>query len=293
MDTVLVLIASPASKALTPALVDQLRKLAGGETPVWLAPGEACEIPFIAMSSATVMSEIRALFGKAPIDLSLVPRTNRRKKLLIADMDSTIIAQECIDELGQAAGVGDKVAAITTRAMRGEINLENSLKERLSLLAGLSQSTVAKLVQSLKYTAGGQTLVKTMRAHGAHTSLVSGGFTLFSTKVAEETGFHEHLANELVIEDGKLSGHVREPILGAGAKVQALRDICLKLGIRPQESIAVGDGANDIPMLQEAGYSVGYRPKPAVRAIVNAAIDHGDLTAILYLQGYSREEFVT
>ncbi len=287
MDTVLVLIASPGSGAIDASV---LARVGGGDVR-WLAAREACELPFAGGAADRAAIE-RALEG-LPIDWAIVPVAGRRKRLLVADMDSTIIAQECIDELGAAAGAGAEVAAITVRAMRGEVDLEQSLKARLALMRGLPASALTRIVEGLNYTSGGRTLIQTMKAHGARTVLVSGGFTYFTSRVAAALGFDEHRANELMFDGDTLSGDVREPILGIRAKADALRDICKGLGIGPESAIAVGDGANDVEMLRLAGLGVGYRPKPVVREAADAAVDHGDLTALLYLQGYRSDDFVT
>ena len=242
---------------------------------------------------AGLEDRLRALIGDRAVDVAVLPAANRRKRLLIADMDSTMIAQECIDELGAAAGQGERIAAITARAMRGEIDFAASLRERLGLVAGLDASMIGGLLNATRFTEGGRTLVQTMKFHGAHTVLVSGGFTVFTSHVAKALGFDSHRANELVIEDGKLTGRAQEPILGRDAKTAALREIAAKLGLKPIETLAVGDGANDIDMLAASGLGVAFHAKPAVRAQARARIDHGDLTALLYLQGYAKSEFVT
>jgi phosphoserine phosphatase len=287
MDTVLVLIASPGSGAIGPSVIAGL----GMGSPRWLAPREACELPF--PDEPEARAAVAQAVAGLPIDWAVVPAANRRKTLLIADMDSTIIAQECIDELGAAAGVGAEVAAITARAMRGEVDLEQSLKARLQLMRGLPTTALHRIVEGLNFTAGGRTLVQTMKANGAHTVLVSGGFTYFTSRVAEALGFDEHRGNELLFDGGALSGQVREPILGVRAKADALREICSRRGIGPDAAIAAGDGANDIEMLRLAGLGVGFRAKPVVREAADAVIDHADLTALLYLQGYELSDFVT
>jgi phosphoserine phosphatase len=208
-------------------------------------------------------------------------------------MDSTMIAQECMDELGAAAGMAERIAALTARAMRGEMDFAASLRERLKLIAGLDAGAVDTILRGMQFTAGGRGLVQTMKAHGAYTVLVSGGFTVFTGHVARALGFDEHRANELVIENGRLAGHAREPILGRDAKTAALRDVAAKLGLEPVETLAVGDGANDIDMLSAAGLGVAFHAKPAVQAMAQARIDHGDLSALLYLQGYARSEFAS
>jgi phosphoserine phosphatase len=290
MDTVIVLIARPGTGALDDNLLKKVVKLAGAAEVRWLAPEEACEMA--AAGAAGLEDKVRALIADRPVDVAVLPTAHRRKRLLIADMDSTMIAQECIDELGAAAGLGERIAAITARAMRGEIDFAASLRERLGLMAGLDASMIGRLLSATRFTEGGRTLVQTMKFHGAHTVLVSGGFTVFTSHVAKVLGFDGHHANELVIEDGRLTGRALEPILGRDAKTAALRASAGKLGLELIETLAVGDGANDIDMLAESGLGVAFHAKPAVRAQARARIDHGDLTALLYLQGYARSEFV-
>jgi phosphoserine phosphatase len=217
----------------------------------------------------------------------------RRKKLFLADMDSTMIGQECIDELADYAGLKAHVAAITERAMRGEIEFEPALRERVALLRGLAVGVVDEVLkQRITPTPGGRELVMTMRAHGAYTCLISGGFTLFSNAVAEMIGFQENRANELKVEDGKLSGEVVEPILGRAAKLATLIELRESFDLDEIDTLVTGDGANDLGMIEAAGLGVAYHAKPAVGAAAAARIDHGDLTALLYIQGYRRDEFV-
>jgi phosphoserine phosphatase len=258
----------------------------GGE-PKWLSNGEAAE--FVAFGD---VAKLREKLKHLPIDINVVPTANRRKRLLIADMDSTMIEQECIDELGVVAGVGDKIKAITARAMRGEIDFADALRERVGLMAGLDASVIDKIVREhLTLMPGGKTLVATMKAQGAYTALVSGGFRQFTSRVAALVGFDTNEANDLIIENGKLAGRVGEPILGKEAKVEALNRISSAHGLTAADAIAVGDGANDIPMLQAAGMGVALHAKPKVQEAAPYCINHGDLTALLYLQGYMREEF--
>lgn len=262
---------------------------AGGAEPRWLADGEAAELP-----QFKGFANIAAALGKLPIDIAEVPSGNRRKKLLISDMDSTMIEQECIDELGVMAGVGERIKDITIRAMRGELDFEGALKERVGLLKGLETSIIERILRDrITYMAGGRTLIATMKANGAHTALVSGGFTPFTAHVAAHLGFDENQANELIVCDGVLAGEVALPILGQQAKVEALHRIAARLAISPRDAIAVGDGANDIPMLLAAGMGVALHAKPKVREQARIAISHGDLTALLYLQGYTSAEFRT
>ncbi len=287
MTSVLVLIAKPGSNAIKENIVTALQK-AGAKDMKWLAKGDALEVqPFPNMASEIVF------LREHQIDANVIAKVNRRKKLLIADMDSTMIHQECIDELGIVAGVGKKIADITQRAMRGELDFEGALTERVSLLQGLSEKVIADLLQkNITYMEGGKTLLATMRAHGGYAALVSGGFTAFTSHVADKLGFDEHHANTLLIEHGILSGRVQMPILGKDAKVAQLNRISAARGINPADAIAVGDGANDVPMLKAAGLGVALHAKPNVQEAVDIKINHGDLTSLLYLQGYVREEFV-
>jgi phosphoserine phosphatase len=226
------------------------------------------------------------------VDMVVQPFEGRRKRLLIADMDSTMIRQECIDELADEAGVGAHVAGITARAMNGELDFEAALRERVGLLKGLPEETIARVLRDrITLMPGGPVLLATMRAAGAYAALVSGGFTAFTSAIAGRLGFHENRANTLLAEGGSLTGQVAEPILGKEAKLQALNEITARLGISPAEAIAVGDGANDLPMLLAAGTGVALHAKPTVQAQCDVRINHGDLTALLFLQGYAREEF--
>lgn len=283
MASVLVLIAAPGADAINE---DVLRIV--GTAPHWLSKGEAAE--FVVPPN---LADLRQNLAHLPIDINTVPRTNRRKRLLIADMDSTMIQQECIDELGIVAGLGDRIKAITVRAMRGEIDFADALKERVGLMAGLDASVIDAIMRDrITLMPGGRTLVTTMKAHGAYTALVSGGFRQFTSKVAAHIGFHTNEANDLIIENGKLAGKVAEPILGKEAKLAALTHLSLVNGLASADAIAVGDGANDIPMLQAAGMGVALHAKPKVRETVSLCINHGDLTALLYLQGYKKAEFM-
>ncbi|MEM8697672.1 MAG: phosphoserine phosphatase SerB [Pseudomonadota bacterium] len=228
------------------------------------------------------------------VDFNQVPAANRRKRLLIADMDSTMIPVECIDEMADFAGVGDQVAAITARAMRGELDFIASMTERVALVAGLSESALQEVYdQRIALNPGGRVLVRTMAARGAHTALVSGGFTYFTERVAAEAGFAEHRANTLEIAGGKLTGQVLPPVLGREAKVEALDALCIRLGLAREDALTVGDGANDSGMLAAAGLGVGHHPKPAVRMVADAVMEHSDLDALLFLQGYQEADFVT
>jgi phosphoserine phosphatase len=291
MDTVVVLIARPGTAALDKKLLEGAVGISRPGATRWLADAEAFEMEVAHRQE--IEGRLRKLIGDRPVDVVVLPAEHRRKRLLVADMDSTMIAQECMDELGAAAGMAERIAALTARAMRGEIDFAASLRERLKLVAGLDAGAVDTILRGMQFTAGGRSLVQTMKAHGAYTVLVSGGFTVFTSHVAQALGFDEHRANELVIENGRLAGHVREPVLGRDAKTAALRSIAAKLGLEAVETLAVGDGANDIDMLSAAGLGVAFRAKPAVRAMAQARIDHGDLSALLYLQGYARSEFAS
>jgi phosphoserine phosphatase len=294
MNPVLTLIARPGSRALDGAALKVVSRHVGG-APRWLAEAEALEIPLAPHeASGTLENSLRRALSGLPIDIAVVAGRNRRKRLLLADMDSTIIEQEVVDELAAIAGVGEAVSAITARTMRGELEFEPALAERVALLEGLPATAIDKVIRDrLTFVPGGGTVVRTMNASGAFTAIVSGGFTAFTGHVAETLGFDSHEANRLLIEDGRLTGRVAEPVLGKSAKVEVLKRLIVKLGIGIEEVIAVGDGANDIAMLRLAGLGVAFRAKPAVRAAADVRIDHADLTALLYLQGYSKSEFVT
>jgi phosphoserine phosphatase len=293
MNPVLVLIARPGSRALDGGVLDRLRRLAPGE-PRWLAEAEALDLPLPSNETEGAEDDLRQALAGLPVDVAIVPGHKRRKQLLLADMDSTIIEQEVVDELAAAAGVGAAVSAITERTMRGELEFEPALVERVAQLEGLPATAIDSIIRDrITFAPGARTLVATMKAHGAFTAIVSGGFTAFTGHVAGILGFESHEANKLIIEDGRLTGRVGEPILGKAAKVEALHRLTAKLAIATEHVIAVGDGANDIAMLQLAGLGVAFQGKPAVRAAADVRIDHADLTALLYLQGYRHDEFVS
>jgi phosphoserine phosphatase len=259
---------------------------------IWLSPGRALEIPFD-HDPAQVLERARRHFASQPVDVNVVANTNRRKKLLIADMDSTIINCECLDELADMAGLKAKVSAITERAMRGEIDFAAALRERVAMLKGLDLAALARVYQErIRLNPGAKTLLATMRKHGAHTLLVSGGFTYFTARVAEDAGFDGDQANVLLNDGKALTGMVAEPILGREAKLAALETAIAERHIGAADAVAVGDGANDLAMIQRAGLGVAYHAKPVVAEAAGASITHGDLTALLYLQGYRDDEFV-
>lgn len=284
------LITDPAAPGLDDAAVEALRRAWSGDAPRWLAPGIAAEFA-VETRPGDFEERWNALQARG-IDLAIQPAEGRRKRALLADMDSTMIGQECIDELADAAGVGEAVAAVTRKAMNGEVGFEGALRERVAALKGLDASVIETvLAERITLAPGGRELVATMRAKGAHALLVSGGFTAFTAAVADWLGFDAHQANTLHIEDGRLTGTVAEPILGREAKLEALDATAARLGLSPREIMAVGDGANDLAMLHAAGAGVALHAKPAVAAECDLRVNHGDLTALLYLQGYDRDEF--
>ncbi len=276
---------------LDPALVTSLQTAWGGGEAVWLSPDEAAEFPVASVPGN--VDQVRADVSEMRFDINVLPAEDRRKRLLLADMDSTMIGQECIDELADEAGVGEHVAGITARAMNGELDFEEALIERVGLLKGLPIDVIESVLETrITLAEGGAELVATMRANGAYAALVSGGFVQFTSRIAEKLGFDENRANTLLGSDGVLNGEVARPILGRDAKIEALLQISERLGITPGDAVAVGDGANDLGMIGEAGMGVALHAKPSVAAAAPQRIDHGDLTALLFLQGYSRADFV-
>ena len=288
-------VTNPDAPSLSDALIERAAQALGLEGRTnWLAKDAAADFIFDSALEPRALAD--ALLGAVepyPVDVIVQPVEGRRKKLFLADMDSTMIGQECIDELADFVGLKVQVSHITERAMRGELAFEPALRERVGLLKGLDVNVIDRiLAERITYTPGGRELVRTMRANGAYTALVSGGFTLFTGPVSQAVGFQEHRSNELLLDSGKLAGLVAEPILGKEAKLATLKDLARINQLQPHETMAVGEGANDLAMLQAAGLGVAFRAKPAVAEAAAARIDHSDLTALLYAQGYNRHEFV-
>ncbi|MCQ8242328.1 phosphoserine phosphatase SerB [Rhizosaccharibacter radicis] len=295
--SVLVLVAEPGQNRLRDDLVQRSRLLAGGGEPRWLSSGEAVELSCAPEDPDALLSDVRDVIGPDAVDALLVPTANRRKRLLVADMDSTIVRTETLDDLAVLAdrtlgGVGEAVTAITRRSMNGELDFAPALRERVALLRGLPADTLEAVWRHTQDSAGARTLVATMRAHGAHTALVSGGFTWFTGRVAERVGFHEHHANRLGIgADERLDGTVGEPILGRDAKRDTLLRLAAAHGLAAGDAIAVGDGANDLAMLGVAGMGIAFHPKPVVANAVRNRVVHGSLRALLFAQGYEAAAF--
>lgn len=289
MNHIVSLIAPPG--ALSPAIVARARDAlgtlgAGAGTPEWLSAQEAADIPFTGLAPEQANAAIRAALAGAPVDVIAQPAEGRRKLLLLADMDSTIVTSETLDELAGFAGLKEKIAAITRRAMNGELDFEAALRERVGMLKGLSVDALEQTWRATELMPGAAELVATMRAHGARCVLVSGGFSFFTGRVAEQIGFHEHHSNTLLLEGNKLAGLVGEPILGREAKLATLKRLAAELGLPLSATIAVGDGANDLAMLGAAGLGVAFKAKPVVAAAARARVDHCGLRALLFAQGY-------
>ena len=285
------LIANPADANLTEEIARRTAGLLGSDSIIWLAERIACDIELAGLPETT--EPLWADLQKQRIDFVVQPSKGRAKRLLLADMDSTMIQQECIDELAAVAGVGERVAGITARAMNGELDFEAALRERVGLLAGLDEAVIQQVLDTrITLMPGGPALVATMKANGAYAALVSGGFTDFTGPIAERLGFHENRANTLLRSGGKLTGEPATPILGRDAKVQALKEISARLGLSLDQTMAVGDGANDLGMLTVAGSGVALHAKPVVAAECDVRLNFADLTGLLYVQGYSAADFV-
>jgi phosphoserine phosphatase len=294
MPLVATLISNPTERRLTPALATRALQAIGASSISWLAEAIACDLAVPhGTGQAAADARLREALAGEPVDIVVHPKEGRRKKILLADMDSTMIDQECIDELADEVGVKEHVAAITARSMNGEIAFEPALRERVALLKDLELAVVDRIIRDrLTLASGGRTLVQTMRKHGAWTALVSGGFDVFTSKIAGMIGFDENRANRLIESGGRLTGQVGEPIFGRASKAEALSEIAIAHNANAEDVVAVGDGANDLDMIRLAGMGVALHAKPAVAAQAQIRIDHGDLTALLYLQGYRAEEFV-
>jgi phosphoserine phosphatase len=295
MDHILTLIAPPGGLAATSlhAARDALTALgATTGTPDWLAPVEAADLPFAGLAPDQADAAARAALAGAPVDVIAQSAAGRRKRLLIADMDSTIVTTETLDELAGQAGIKDRIAAITKRAMNGELDFEAALRERVGMLAGLPVEAMERTWEDTELMPGARELVATMRANGARCALVSGGFTFFTGRVAALVGFHEHHSNTLLEAEGRLTGHVADPILGRNAKLATLKRLAAEEGIGLDATLAVGDGANDLDMIQAAGLGVAFRAKPVVAAAARARVEHADLRALLFAQGYRVGAFI-
>ena len=292
---VLTLIGNASSAPLEPAHLERVcRRLATTGETAWLAEGIACDL-FLdsALSADEITEQARDALSGTAVDSVCTPAKGRRKRLLVSDMDSTVIDQECIDELGDAIGLGPQIREITAAVVSGNMSPPDALHRRLALMRGMDRHVLHSVYdERISLRAGALTLVQTMRHHGAFCILVSGGFDFFTRRIADRIGFHAHQGNKLAFEDGKLTGEVVEPILGRSAKLNALRRLCDERGLEPSEVLAVGDGANDIKMIEAAGLGVAFHGSDSLRKQANACIDHGDLTALLYIQGFCESEFV-
>ncbi|GAA0583608.1 phosphoserine phosphatase SerB [Caenispirillum bisanense] len=299
MENVLTLITAPARADLDDSTVRRVRealKALGGQvgSPDWLDPGIACDLPFEDISPDTADAAARKALADAGVAADVVAQAaaDRRKMLLVADMDSTIVTGETLDELADFAGIKDQIAAITARAMNGELDFKAALRERVAMLKGLPVESLEKCFDRVEYTPGAWELVRTMAANGAYCVLVSGGFKFFTRRVAAHCGFHEDRSNEFILDGDVLAGAVEEPILDRDAKLDSLIALAAERHLPLARTVAVGDGANDLPMIRAAGLGVAFHAKPVVAAEARVRIDHGDLTALLYAQGYRRADFV-
>jgi len=298
LDQVLTLIGPSGANALADDPAAAVRAALdglGAETARarWLAEGEACDIAFTRLAPEQAEGRALAVLGDRPVDVIAQPLADRRKALLIADMDSTIVTSETLDDLAAHAGLKEKIAAITARAMNGELDFSQALTKRVAMLAGLPEVALEETWAETRLTPGARALVATMKANGARCLLVSGGFSFFTGRVAALCGFDDHISNMLEIEDGRLTGRVVPPIRDRQSKLDALMAEAGRLRLPIARALSVGDGANDLPMLLAAGLGVAFHPRPAVAAEARAVVRHGDLTALLYAQGYARSEFAT
>ncbi|HUB12557.1 MAG TPA: phosphoserine phosphatase SerB [Acetobacteraceae bacterium] len=289
MPHVLTLVVDRNATALTPAIIARVHEAVGGGDPIVLSPGEAAEIPLTAPPDTAI---VRDALRDLPIDAIATPTENRRKRLLVADMDSTIVTGETLDELADFAGLKDRIAAITARAMNGELDFKAALRERVAMLRGLRVDALERTWQRVRLTDGAQELVATMRAHGAYAVLVSGGFSFFTSRVAAACGFDLHRSNVLLDDGAVLTGRVAEPILDRDTKLHTLTTLAAERGLPLAATLAVGDGANDLDMLRAAGLGVAFRAKPIVAAAAQARVDHAGLRALLFAQGYRGEDIV-
>jgi len=295
MQSILTLITAPYNAVLTPKLASAVRDalaLARGRVgPAdWLEPGIACDIPFDNVDVREAEKVARVALRNAPVDAIALPASpNRRKKALVADMESTIIRNEMLDELAFLAEIGEQVAEITAKAMNGELDFYAAIRERVALLKGQPATLLEEAAKRIRLMPGAQALVATLKQHGVHCALVSGGFDYYTKPIAAQLGFDEQQANHMIIENDAIAG-IAEPILGREAKLEALQRVARERGIGVEDCMTVGDGANDLAMLGAAGMGVAYRAKPKVQTEARINIRHGDLTALLYLQGYRADE---
>jgi phosphoserine phosphatase len=297
MNTVVTLIAAASSNLpddIVTRVINLLKPHARSiETPDWLATNRACDIHLDTESSTFEDTEflVRSHMAEEPVDIIVQSPDARKKKLLVADMDSTIVTTETLTDVAEVAGKGDIIDQITARTMRGELDFASSLRERVAMLEGLSDTALEAAYQRIQVSEGAEVLVRTMVAHGAYTALVSGGFTYFTSRIAKRLGFHENMANEFIVADGKLTGKVKEPILARNSKIEALEKLADDRGLEISETAAVGDGANDLDMIKAAGIGCAYRGKPLLRDAARVKLDYADLTGLLFAQGYRESEF--
>ncbi len=289
MTEILTIVAQREATSLTPAILNQIRNAIRGAPPVVLSPGEAADIP---LSVPLDRIALRDAIGGNQIDAIVTKARGRRKALLIADMDSTIVQGETLDELAAFAGLGEKISAITARAMNGELDFKSALRERVAMLKGLNLGALERTWQQVRLTPGARELVATMRSKGALTALVSGGFTFFTGKVAAQLGFDTHRSNTLLDDGAALTGRVADPILDRDSKLAALNELAAERGVKLHATLAVGDGANDLDMLKAAGLGIAFHAKPVVAREARAKVDHADLRALLFAQGYPASAFV-